>query len=216
MAGSSRSKKRRALATRKTLAILFDGLAAILTRLALLPVLAVPIPAIHDEFQLLARSRHVRPREIDEPPASNVGLLRPHFMCCSIRPMLRSTLPRRVAVLALGQILGHPWIGSLLSMAGYVHGHDVDAAGLVSRFPGRCWRRVRLIAAWMFRHWVDGYFGGAVAARRAFGLGCFSAVVHFRRLRDAILMGMGAALLASSRPVEGLIFCVPIAGGARA
>jgi len=199
-------------ATRKTLAIFSMGLAAILTRLALLPVLPVPIPAIHDEFSyLLAADTFAHGRLTNPPHPMSVFFDTFHVLQ---HPTYASKYPPAPgAVLALGQILGHPWIGSLLSMAGMCMAMTWMLQGW---FPAP-WALLGgvfvLLQLGLFRHWVDGYFGGAVAALGgALVLGAFPRVVHFRRLRDAILMGMGAALLASSRPVEGLIFCVPIAG----
>jgi hypothetical protein len=42
-------------------------------------------------------------------------------------------------------------------------------------------------------------------------LGAYPRIIHSARARDAILMSTGAVILACSRPVEGLIFCIPVA-----
>src|ERR1019366_685533 len=42
-------------------------------------------------------------------------------------------------------------------------------------------------------------------------IGALPRILRRRRLRDSVLMGVGAAILANSRPVEGLLFCLPVA-----
>jgi hypothetical protein len=62
-----------------------------------------------------------------------------------------------------------------------------------------------------FTYWVDSYYNGSVATiGAALVLGAYPRLLHWARVRDAIAMGTGALILASSRPVEGLIFCTPV------
>jgi hypothetical protein len=64
----------------------------------------------------------------------------------------------------------------------------------------------------LFSYWLESYWGGAVAAAgAALVLGAFPRIITSQRSRDALFMSVGAALLANSRPVEGLIFCIPVA-----
>jgi hypothetical protein len=61
-------------------------------------------------------------------------------------------------------------------------------------------------------YWVNSYWGGAVAAAAgAMVLGAFPRIVHHQRPRDSVVLGVGAAILANSRPLEGFIFCLPVA-----
>ena len=48
------------------------------------------------------------------------------------------------------------------------------------------------------------------ATGAALVLGALPRILEFRRPRDAIVFGLGAAILATSRPVEGFIFCLPL------
>src|SRR5947208_15696709 len=55
------------LARRRRLAILSVGLAALAARLAVLPVLPVPVPAIHDEFSHFLIADTLAPRRVTNP-----------------------------------------------------------------------------------------------------------------------------------------------------
>ena len=104
------------------------GTAAILIRLALLPVLPVPVPAVHDEFSYLLAADTFAHGRLTNPPASDVDFLRhlPRPATSDLR--LKSIRPRNGAAMALGQLLGHPWIGVLAEHGGDGDGDDVDAA----------------------------------------------------------------------------------------
>lgn len=199
------------LAARKRTALIAIALAAILARLAVLWLFPVPVPAVHDEFSYLLAGDTFAHGRLTNPPHpmwifldTFHELQQPTYM--SIFP------PAQGAVLALGQLLGHPWIGVLLSMALLCAAVTWMLQGW---FPPE-WALLGgvfvLLRLGLFTYWVNSYWGGAVAAiGGALVVGAFPRIIHRQRIRDSLLLGIGAAVLVNSRPLEGFIFCLPVA-----
>jgi len=62
-------------------------------------------------------------------------------------------------------------------------------------------------------YWMNGYWSGSVVALGgALALGALPRVRKYSRPMDAVVLAIGLAILANSRPYEGLIFSIPIAG----
>jgi hypothetical protein len=62
-----------------------------------------------------------------------------------------------------------------------------------------------------FSYWANSYAGGAIAALGgALMLGALPRIKQERRIGDSILFGLGAGILANSRPYEGLFYAAPI------
>ena len=118
--------------------------------------------------------------------------------------------PAHGATLALGQIVGHPWAGVLLSMALMTVAITWMLQGWL--LPGgHCWMVLVILRIDIFSYWMESYWGGAVAATAgALVLGALPRIIKRHRTRDACWMALGAGLLVNSRPYEGLLFCLPV------
>jgi hypothetical protein len=201
------------LARRRGLAVAVVGFAALLLRLAILPVCPVPHPFIPDDFSfLLAADTFASGRLANPTPAMWVHFESIHI---SMTPTYVSMyFPGQALVLAAAKVVtGHPWYGVLCMSA-------LMCAGI-------CWMlQVWLPPTWallggmlavlrigLFSYWINTYSGsGLIAALGgALVLGALPRFLKTPRLRYTVLLALGIILLATTRPYEGLLLCLPVA-----
>jgi hypothetical protein len=198
------------LAKRRQLCIFLLPALAIVLRISLLWIAPIPAPTVHDEFSYLLAADTFAHGRLTNP--SHPMWVYFDTLHVSQQPTYMSIFPpAQGAVLALGQLLGHPWIGVLLSVS-VMTGTVLWA--LQGWFPSR-WALLGgilfLLQTSISGYWINRYWGGAVAATGgALVFGALPRIMHSSRIRDALLLGLGASVLANSRPFEGLIFFLPV------
>jgi hypothetical protein len=191
-------------------AIAFLAVFPIFLRLCLLPVLPVPVPGIADEFSYLLASDTFAHGRLTNPSTA----LWPYFQTSHVNliPTYMSKYPpAQGAVLAIGQILGSPWIGVLLSVFVMCIASFWMLTGWLPRrwaFLGALLLALRLGS---LSYWANSYWGGAVPAiGGALILGALPRLTKSFHHLHAALLALGLAILANSRPFEGVIFTVAI------
>ncbi len=198
------------VAIKKGAVLIAAPVLVIALRLGLFPVLPLPTPVCHDEFSyLLAGDTFSHGRLVN--PTHPMWLFLDTFHVLQHPTYASIFPPGQGAALALGETIGHPWIGVLLSMAMMT---AALAWMLQGWFPPK-WALLGVVLVIfrmvIFSYWMESYWGGAVAATGgALVLGALPRIFRHQRPRDAVIMGVGTFLLANSRPYEGFLFCVPV------
>ena len=200
------------LAQKKVLAVALAGLSVVFLRLAILPLFAVPLPFVPDDFSfLLASDTFAHGRLANATPAMWTHFESIHI---TMQPTYQSMyFPGQGLLLAASTfVFGHPWVGLLIVSA-------LMCGAL-------CW----MLQAWLppnwallggllavlrlgvFSYWTNTYHaaGSLAALGGALILGALPRLMRTSRYRYAMLMGIGIAILVLTRPYEGILLCLPV------
>ena len=168
-----------------------------------------PEPVVHDEFSYLLAADTYAHGRLTNPAHPHWE----HFESFHIiaKPSYVSKYPAAPGlVLALGKLLfGHPIFGAWLAVA---------AAAAAIFWMLRIWfppwwalagtviPTVRMLLLWTDNYWVSTLpvLGGALL------FGGFVKLTKEPRIRYSVLLGIGVAILATSRPFEGLLMTLPV------
>lgn len=205
------------VANRPALALLLPAALYGLLAWLLVGRLWYPLPFVHDEFSYLLGADTFASGRLANPTHP----LWHHFETAFVIhvPTYVSMYPPAQAIfLAAGQkFAGHPWYG--------VVGSGVLLC-IAAAWMYRVWLPARwavlasfftvhlLIAGWWWEltgYWTSSYWGGSVAAfGGALVLGVLGRVRRHVRVHQGLLFGLGTAVLALSRPYEGLALMLGI------
>jgi hypothetical protein len=179
-------------------------------RIALVPVMPVPTPLITDEFSHLLLADTLLQGRVANP----VHPFWPHFESIHIimRPHYASVyFPGLAMWLAAGRlILGSAWAGVLAECAVFL---------LVLYWMLRAWMPARwalfglLLAGLRFAvasYWINAFHGGFIPAiGGALVAGAFGRIRKTSSPAQGLLFGLGLAILALTRPLEGAFYSAP-------
>jgi hypothetical protein len=201
------------LARKQNLAVLAVVVTAFLLRLAILPFVPIPRPFVPNDFSFLLASDTFASGRLTNP----TPVMWTHFesLHITMTPTYMSMyFPAQGLVLAAGKVLaGHPWYGILVVsaiMCGAI-------CWMLQAWLPPTWALLggflAIIRLGLFSYWINTYSGGGSTAALggALILGAFPRLVKDPRPRYAILLAIGAILLANSRPYEGVLLCLPVA-----
>jgi hypothetical protein len=199
-------------ASHKWRVVILAGLMSLLARAVLLPWLPAPKPAIQDEFSyLLAADTFAHGRLANPTPP-----FAEHFETLQelVRPTYASKYPPFSGLMmALGQKLtGMPWVGVWLGMGVLCGTLCWALQGWLPPVWALAGAAVALARIGIVSYWTETYWGGTWAAvGGALVIGAVLRLAKRPDRRNALAFGAGIAILANTRPYEGLLLILACA-----
>jgi hypothetical protein len=193
-------------AKRPAASLLLLALLSVGIRAAILPILPVPVPEIHDEFGYLLSADTFLHGRLTNPPHP----MWTHFESFHInqQPTYQSMYPPAQALmLAAGTFIGgHPFVGVCISLALMAAAICWALRGFVSAGWAFLGGVIAMLRYGIYSYWAGTYCGGAMAALGgALVFGAVHRLIRHQPIRDSVWLAIGLGIMANSRPYEGFV-----------
>jgi hypothetical protein len=182
------------------------GVATLVLHIAAFPFLTTRLPDVHDEFSyLLSAQTFLEGRPANPPYPVWKSLESPHVI---FTPRYASMYPPvQGLILAFGRIVGGDFlVGPMISGAIIA---SLSAWMLAGWVPPRWALLGGLLAGirlGLFTYWANSYWGGSgPAIGGMLVVGALPRFLRNKRVRDAVLVALGFAVLGASRPFETVL-----------